>query len=295
MVAHGDRHLHAHFAKAAALDALRVPRLSGRPYSVTAHAYDIFETPANLREKLSRASFATGVSEYAVHHLRGVVGQPHAARVHRVAMGVDAGRFRRRGPPPAGRTVAAGRLIEKKGFTHLLDAAALLRESFELDRLVIVGGGQLRDELRRKAELLGLSDTVDWRGRRPHAQVRRLLEETDVLAVPSVVASDGNRDGIPVVIYEALAMEVPVVASDTVGLSEVVRPEWGRLVPPGQPEALAEAIRELLSLPAAQRAEMGRAGRAFVVERRDPRDEAAKLVRLIDAGDGAQRRAPTPS
>jgi glycosyltransferase involved in cell wall biosynthesis len=99
--------------------------------------------------------------------------------------------------------------------------------------------------------------------------------------MPCVVAADGDRDSMPVVVKEALAMEVPVVASDEVGLPEIVRPEWGRLVPPADSRALAGAIAELLALPQAERAAMGRAGRARVIEAASVHRETEKLARLI--------------
>jgi glycosyltransferase involved in cell wall biosynthesis len=99
--------------------------------------------------------------------------------------------------------------------------------------------------------------------------------------MPCVIAADGDRDSMPVVVKEALAMEVPVVASREVGLPEIVRPEFGRLVPPGDEEALAAALAELLALPAERRAEMGRAGREHVREHADSRTETAKLSALL--------------
>src|SRR5439155_1052651 len=159
------------------------------------------------------------------------------------------------------RTVlAVGRLVEKKGFGYLVEAAARLR----VERVWIVGDGPLRDELERQIARLGLEDTVELLGARGHEEVRELLEQAAVVAMPSVVAADGDRDTMPVVVKEALAMEVPVVASDEVGLPEVVHQGWGRLAPPGDPEALAGALGELLDLSPEARAEMGRAGRAFV-------------------------------
>ena len=124
--------------------------------------------------------------------------------------------------------------------------------------------------------------TVELAGALTPAQVRALLESADVLAMPCVVAADGDRDSMPVVVKEALAMAIPVVATDEVGLSEVVRHEWGRLAAPRDPASLADALRELLALPAEQRARMGLAGRAFVSERCDVTTETAKLLELID-------------
>ncbi len=281
----GDRlHLHAHFASSAALTALRLSRLLGVPYSVTAHAFDIYREPRNLREKLERAAFATSGCEYTVADLRRLVAPEHAARISKVVMGVEGERFRRRGPHPAGRSVVAvGRLVEKKGFRHLLEAWALLREKRSLERLVIVGDGPLAGELREQAARLGIEGLVEWPGARPHEEVRARLEGSDVLAMPCVIAADGDRDSMPVVVKEALAMEIPVVASDEVGLPELVRPEWGRLVPPGDPERLAAALAELLELPVAERAAMGRAGRRWVLETCSVDAEAERLSRLIQS------------
>jgi colanic acid/amylovoran biosynthesis glycosyltransferase len=287
----GERHLHAHFAAGAALDAMRVGSLLGLPYSVTAHGYDIYLEPRNLAEKLRRAAFATSGCDYTVRTLREVAGPAAAARVQRVVMGVDGESFRRTAPHPGGRTVVAvGRLVEKKGFHHLVDAAALLSRRAPLERLVVAGEGELREELLRRARDGGVDGIVELAGPLDPSGVRELLEHADLLAMPSVVAADGDRDSMPVVVKEALAMEVPVVASDEVGLPEVVRPEWGRLVPPGDPAALARAIEELLALPPDERAAMGRAGRAFVLEHCSVDREAARLRRLIEAA--APRKRP---
>jgi glycosyltransferase involved in cell wall biosynthesis len=278
----GTEHLHAHFAAGVALDAMRIGRLLRLPYSVTAHAYDIYRSPANLHEKLARAVFSTGECEYSARDLREVAGPGHAERVHVVTMGVDADHFRRRTGYPGGRRVlAVGRLVEKKGFRHLLEAAALLQAQAPLDALAIVGDGPLRDELHARADELGLDGVVEWLGARDAAGVRDELERADVLAVSAVVAQDGDRDMLPLIVGEALAMEVPVVASDMVGLPEVVMPPWGRLVPPGDARALADALAEVLARPVAERVEVGQAGREFVVRTRDLRTEAERLVGLI--------------
>jgi glycosyltransferase involved in cell wall biosynthesis len=208
-------------------------------------------------------------------------------------MGVDGERFHRRSPPPGGRAVAAiGRYVEKKGFAHLLEAAALLERGGEPIELVIGGDGPLREQLGLRVIELGLEGSVALPRADDADAVRGLLERADLLAMPCVIAADGDRDSMPVVVKEALAMELPVVASDAVGLPEMVEPAWGRLVTPGDPEALAGAIAELLALPAAERAEMGRRGRAFVLERCDPTREAQRLLEAVRAsGSGAGRRS----
>ncbi len=273
-------HLHAHFAAGAALDTLRLARLLDLPHSVTAHAFDIFQYPRNLPEKLERATFAVTVCEYNARHLRRVAP---AARLHTVVMGVDGRDFRRHSPHPDGRTiVAVGRLVEKKGFADLVVAAALLTEAGRpLDRVVVVGDGPLRAELEALARERRVQDVVHFAGVRDPAGVRALLEKADLLAMPCVVAADGDRDSMPVVVKEALAMEVPVVGTREVALPEMIRGDWGRLVAPRDPPALAAAIDELLGLPVARRVAMGRAGRAFVLAHCDVRSETAKLAALF--------------
>ncbi|MDQ3571564.1 MAG: glycosyltransferase [Actinomycetota bacterium] len=281
----GSPHIHAHFAATAALNAMRLSRMLGCTFSISAHAYEIFQRPANLREKIEASAFTVAECEYTADHLRRLVDERHRPRIHRVATGVDPDRLRRRNPYPGGRTVVAvGRLIEKKGFPILIAAAAELRESGSLERMIIAGDGPLRPHLEEQVTALGLGDLVELRGNVWGGQaVGELLESADLVAIPAVLAADGDRDAMPVISYEALAMEVPVVASDLVGLPEVVLPGWGRLVPPRDPMALATAIAELLDLPPGERAEMGAAGRAFICQHRDSRREVERLAKLLAA------------
>ena len=180
MIERGDQHLHAHFAGGAALDALRLAALSGRPFSVTAHAYDIFMTPRNLREKLERADAVFTGCDYNVRYLRRIVPR---ANLHKVVMGVDAPAFERRTQLAQGKTVlAVGRLVEKKGFDVLLDAIAELPGV----TLRIIGDGPLHAQLQQQAERLGID--VELLGSRAPAEVRDVLEAADLLAMPCVVA-----------------------------------------------------------------------------------------------------------
>lgn len=276
----GDTHVHCHFAAAAALDAMRVARLMRVPFSVTAHAYDIFLAPRNLPEKLRAAAVVSTGCDYNVAYLRSLLPPGEADHVHRIVMGVDPDRFRRRPALPGGRTViAVGRLVEKKGFADLIRAAALLDLDGGAERVLIVGDGPLRSELE---QLAAHTPIVQLLGRRRPDEIRALLETADVLAMPCVIAADGDRDSMPVVVKEAMAMELLVVATREVGLPEVVRPPWGRLVPPHEPAALAEAIEELLALPLEERAAAGAAGREWVREHASVDREAAKLAGLLE-------------
>jgi colanic acid/amylovoran biosynthesis glycosyltransferase len=278
----GRPHVHVHFAAGAALAAMRLRMLVGASYSVTGHGYDVFQEPRNLGEKLRRAAFVVAPCEYTAEHLRGSLGR-HRDKVVVVVMGVDVERFRRRAPYPGGGTVVAiGRLVEKKGFAYLVEAAARLAASDAFERLVIAGDGPLAQELEDTARRLDVGGAVEFVQAWGPDEVRALIELADVLALPSVIAADGDRDAMPVVVKEALAMEVPVVTTDAVGLPEVVRPEWGTMVPPRDAAALARALSETLALPPDERAAMGAAGRRHVSEHCDLRRETAKLAARID-------------
>ncbi len=275
----GVGHVHVHFAALAAVNALRAARIAGVRVSVAAHGHEVFATPRALPEKLTRAAFVAAPCEYTARHLREVAPR---ARIEVVVMGVDGERFRRRRPYPGGRVVVAvGRLVEKKGFDELIAAVGLLADG-EVDRVLIAGDGPMRDALAERVRALGAGARVALVGALDPAGVRDLLEAADLAAVPCIVAADGDRDAMPVVAKEALAMEIPVLGTDEVGLPELIGDGWGRLVAPGDPAALAAGIAELLALPATERAEMGRAGREFVLERFDQASQARKLLDLID-------------
>ena len=280
------RHLHAHFAGRAALDALRLRRLLGITHSVTAHAWDIYVRPTNLREKLTEASFVTTGCDYNVRHLRELVGEPARSRIHKIVMGVDPDHFARRRPYTGdGTVVAVGRLLEKKGFQHLLTATTLVDRAL-LRKVLIVGEGRMREQLQAQARALEVADRVEFMGAMEPSEIRAVLERAALLAMPSMVAPDGDRDSMPVVVKEAMAMGLPVVASNEVGLPEAVGDEWGRLVAPGDPEALAAALCELLQLPASERRRMGERGREVVIREFNLNHETTALLSLIDSTRG---------
>ncbi len=260
-------HVHVHFARGAALSALRLHRILGLPYSLTAHGYDIFQQPANLAEKCAHAAFVTSGSEYTVAHV---------PRAQLVPMGVDCEAFRRRSPPAATRTVlAVGRLVPKKGFDVLVDAAA------GVDRVEVLIAGEGPERAALEDRIAARGAPVRLLGAQSHDDVRRLLERAAVLCAPCVIAADGDRDSMPVVIKEALAMEVPVVVSDAAGLPEAVRPEFGAVVAAGDPDALAAALTAELDRTVGERAARGAAGRAFVCEHFSVAGQLAAMTALL--------------
>jgi glycosyltransferase involved in cell wall biosynthesis len=267
-------HLHAHFAAEATDVAELLGLLTGRPHSFTGHSTDLFADPQALRHRLAAAVFATLVCEYDRREVERLA--PGIGRLEVVPLGLDLKHVRRRtGYEPAGPVVAVGRLVEHKGFADLVAVAP------ELDghEVVVAGDGPLRVELEAEAG----GGPVSFAGALSPTDARRLVERASVLAVPSVVARDGSRDGIPMVLKEAQALGVPVVASDAVGNPEAVASERGALHPAGDRSALAAALRSVLARPAAEREAMGRAGRAWAERHADVRRQAARLRELFEA------------
>lgn len=247
-------HLHAHFATATATVARLASRFAKVPYTFTAHAKDIFHAsvrPEALGRHLSEAAAAITVSDYNREYLVRVYG-PAAARIRRVYNGIDLQQFRHVSPerrPP--RIAAVGRLVEKKGFADLVEACALLRDGGLACECQIVGTGPLELELRALIERCGLDDRVQLLGPRPRSEVIAHIHDAAVLAAPCVIGPDGDRDGLPTVLVEAMALGTPCVSTDVTGIPEVLQPdESGLIVPQHDPPALAAALERLLTDPA---------------------------------------------
>ena len=268
-------HIHAHFATEPATLAAQLSALSGTPFSFTAHAYDLYVQPEGLAEKLARCSMAVMVSEYNSGHVRAKHPE-HAHKLRLVRYGVDTDRFRRTLPyEPDGPILAVGRLVPKKGFSDLVRAAAAAGRD-AIPEVVIAGDGPQREELEA---LIGELDApVRLLGAKTHEEVLALYERASSLALPCVVAPDGDRDGMPLVIKEALAMELPYLGTTEVAIPEEITPEVGVLVDPGDWRALGDELRRLYERPAAERAAMGRAARALVLERFTLRRHTEQLL-----------------
>jgi glycosyltransferase involved in cell wall biosynthesis len=276
-------HLHAHFASTAASVALHVHRLTRVPYSFTAHAKDIYRNDLDLdhlRTKLDEARFAVTVSDYNRDHLTRLGGD----EVVRIYNGLDLRRFVANGATPDDPplVLAVGRLVEKKGFDVLIEACSLLRAAGVRFRCVIVGKGELKGDLRQLIAAHELEQHVELAGPLPREQLVDLFPRASVLAAPCVVGGDGNRDGLPTVLTEALALKVPVVATPVTGIPELVEDgRTGLIVPERDAAALAAAIRRLIEEPETAR-RLAAAGRARVEQNFDLRANVRELRALFE-------------
>jgi glycosyltransferase involved in cell wall biosynthesis len=246
----GLRHLHAHFATSPATIARLAAKFAGITYTFTAHAKDIYHEsvcPLDLERKLRDTFAAVTVSRFNINHLREQF-PALTNRVHCVYNGMPLQDYCYSSPtqrPP--QIVAVGRLVPKKGFDLLLDACTLLRQKGVNFQCSIVGSGDEEAALRERINRLGLMETVELHGARPQTDVKRIVQESAVLAAPCVIGEDGNRDGMPTVLLEAMALGTPCVATDVTGIPELVKHEQtGLLVPQNDSAKLATALQQVL-------------------------------------------------
>ena len=247
----GINHLHAHFATAAAGVARIAARLANITYTFTAHAKDIFHESVvedDLRAKLHDAAATVTVSDFNVDFLQQTYGDD-AARVTRIFNGLELDRFPYRSPekrPP--KIVAVGRLVEKKGFCDLIKACDILADRALVFKCQIIGEGELATQLQQQIEQNGLTHRVELVGPRPQSEIVGLLQNAAVFAAPCVIGQDGNRDGLPTVLLESMALGTPCISTDVTGIPEILHhEETGLLVGQEDPIALADAIERLIN------------------------------------------------
>jgi len=247
----GLDHLHAHFATRATTVAFLASMTSGIPYSFTAHAFDIFRKEYStkiLARKIENADFLVTVSDFNKAYLERLAPQ-RSERIIRIYNGIDLSRFTTNGKSPGTpfTIVCVARLVEKKGHIDLIQACRILRDRTVPFRCWIVGTGHLRKELEKLIQESGLSELVFLLGSHTQMEVLERYRSAKLFVLPCRVDSEGNRDGLPVSLVEALACELPVVTTSVTGIPEVVRDGHnGLLVPEANPPALADAIQSLI-------------------------------------------------
>jgi glycosyltransferase involved in cell wall biosynthesis len=285
----GDvQHLHGHFCHGVATITWFASLLTGIPFSFTAHAKDIYQAELNpgdlLERKLGAARFVATCTCANASVLRARHARPD--EVHTIYHGLDTDYF---SPALTGRRdvpliLAVGRLVEKKGFDQLIAACALLkRQGLHFGCFIVGEDGSARDALRAQIEQLGLADTVRLRGAVTQDQLREIYRGARVFALPCQIMEDGDRDGFPNVLAEAMAMGVPVVSTAISGIPEMIADGvHGLLVEPRDPRALADALARVLS-DTALHARLARAGRERICERFDSRRTTLELRDLFVA------------
>ena len=246
----GVRHLHAHFAHSPTSVALFAHKLCGLPFSFSAHAKDIFTSDrSQLQEKIALAKFVVTCTEYNRRYLQRLTsdGPP----VHRVYHGIDINLFSGQSasgkPSPPYRILSIARLVDKKGLPTVFRALRnLLDQGYSL-HYTLIGDGEQRRSILNQLNKLGLGTISTWLGTQPHQRVIDEYRKADLFVLGCEVARNGDRDGIPNVFLESMAMGVPVLATRVSAIPEIVADgRTGLLVEPGEHEEMACCMAKLL-------------------------------------------------
>ena len=276
------QHLHAHWATYPSSAARILAGRIGRPWSFTGHAHDIFVHDQDLAGKLNQADFSVTISGYNQKQLAARMiprNQSRLAVIHCGVLPADlpytaAGR-------EAAYIVGVGRLDPIKGFIHLVEACRLLKERGTAFTCDIIGDGPLRDTLQQAIDAAGLQAQVRLTGALPQQEVRTRINRATLFVLPSVLLADGNADGIPVALMEAMACGATAISTRVSGIPELIHHEEnGLLVSPGDAAELADAMARLLG-DAPLRTRLAEAARRTIVQDFDADIEAGKLLALI--------------
>jgi glycosyltransferase involved in cell wall biosynthesis len=245
------RHLHAHFASHPAVAAFIVGRLAGIPWSFTAHGSDLHREQSMLKEKVDEASFVVAISEYNRQFILTHVGEQYADKIKVIHCGIDPDCYVQNPSAEDALEIACiGTLHEVKGQRFLLEACKGLSARGLPWRCHLIGDGPDRGALEALAKALEISDRVVFHGNCERQRVRTLLSTVNVCVAPSVPTSDGRREGIPVVLMEAAACALPLIASRLSGIPELVRDqETGLLVEPANAAELESALARIATEP----------------------------------------------
>ena len=292
-------HIHAHFVWVNGIAAKVVQDLTGLTFSLHPHAFGLFmRDQTSVRRQLEFADGIVTVSDYHRQYIADLCPRWSPEEIKIVHYGLDPEEFKPEPVPHSGQTVhilSVGSLIPKKGHEYLIDACAQLSEKGRTFRCSIVGEGWLQAVLQARIDQHHLQDRVSLLGAKSQTEVKRLYGDSDIFVLSCVVAKSGDRDGMPNVLLEAMAMEIPVITTPVAGIPELVHNGLtGLLVAERDAEDLAQAIERLID-DKALRGSLGRQGRQAVVVGFEIRQSALQLeAALQDIQQKSIRRQPKP-
>ncbi len=273
-------HIHAHFASPPTAIALFLHLLTGVSFSFTGHGADLFRDCSALWTKLTHAAGVVAISDYNLKHYRKVQPALRSSEIVHCGIVLPQFPFRQRTEPgkPV-RILSVGRFVPKKGFADLIQALKKLDDRGIAWHADIAGDGPLFEEMQVLAHGLNLGDKLVFQGSIHQDEVKALLDQADIFALPSVPCADGDIDGIPVSLMEAMASGCPVVSTAVSGIPElVINEETGILIPHSDPDALADGMEKLASDPGLF-ADLSRRGRDFIEAEFDIAGCGKKMLR----------------
>jgi len=257
----GFAHIHAHWASTPSTAAYIASLYSGIPWSLTAHQWDIKEDNM-LETKIRFSEFVRAISVNGANEIKSKISKTLWHKVNVIHMGVRLPSNKCSPEQDVFTIASVGNLIPVKGHRFLLEACLLLKQRGKIFKCFLIGDGPLKQELSEMIQELDVGDVVTLCGRMPHDKVLGMYQDgcISVLVHPSIVTEDGEREGIPVALMEAMAFGVPVISTNTGGIPELLGDGSGILVPPADSKALADAIEVILEN-SYYRAELGQKGR----------------------------------
>ena len=297
VIERGIVHLHAHFGTVGTVVARLASQITGVSYSFTAHAKDIYHecvVEDELRQKLADATGVVTVSQFNVNYLHRKY-ESAARQVNLIYNGLDLEEFRfEPGGTRPPLILGVGRLVEKKGFSYLVEACSILRARGVKFRCEIVGGGVLESDLKNQIKAHSLDDIVRMVGPMSQSDVKRKIREAALLAAPCVHAEDADRDGLPTILLESMALGTPCISTPVTGIPEVLRHlDTGIMVAERDSEELADACATLL-VDKSLADTLTRGARQLIEQRFDIDKNSAEIRALFDDMTGMDL-APAPS
>lgn len=245
---------YAHFLHTPGSAARYAAVIRGVEWGFSAHAKDIWTIPEwEKREKLADCRFGATCTGTGATHLNGLAPRPDTVSL--IYHGLDLNRFPEPPDPRPPRDgvddtvelVSVGRLVAKKGYDDLIAALGALPDTLNW-RLIHIGGGPLKDQLAARAQNLGVADRIIWQGKRDQTEVIAALRSADIFVLPSKIAGDGDRDGLPNVLMEAASQKLPILSTAVSAIPEFIEDGvHGRLTPPGDSVAFSEALAEMIT------------------------------------------------
>lgn len=277
-------HIHSQWIHSGGTVGMYGAWLIGAPFSFTGHAADLYRERVALEDKIRRAEFIVCISEFHRKFFLDLGARPEQLRT--VYCGIDVTHFSPKSQSApvncVAHIVSSGRLVEKKGFLYLVDACRILAARGVPFRCTIGGNGPQEDEIRQRIAEHGLEHKVALTGKAlTQEELPGFLQAADIYTLPCVWAQDGDVDGLPQMLMEAMACGVPAVSTDLVGIPDlIINGETGLLVKPNDAEQLAEALQDLIQHPEKGRA-MAEAGRAIILQKFEINQALKPLVALF--------------
>ena len=276
--------IHTHFASMGIVSR-RLSKMLGIPYTLTAHAFDIYLNPDEdkLRDVMENAHSVVTISEYNKNHLQDKIGIENRIEVIRCGIDIDSFSPHKRLMVNDGiKLLTVTRLVEKKGLEYLIRAIPIVIREMPDCNLTIVGSGPLNDNLHQLVHDLKLEGHIQFKGDQSDFELMHYYENAEMFILPCIIAENGDRDGIPVAIMEAMAMELPVISTMVSGIPELVEDGIsGILVSQKDENAIADAIIKLHK-DKKLRLEMGEKGRQIIENKYNIVSESEKLIKIFN-------------